>query len=79
MKNLLFPLVLLSMLVLVVSGCFGSFEERMQAMKELNASGCSYMHGGGNPPASRIDGGIVGAWGDGVSIKDCPEIFKGLK
>lgn len=65
--------------VLVLSGCIGSFEERMQAMKELNASGCSYLSGSGTPPASRLDGAIIGAWGDEVTIKDCPEIFKGLK
>ena len=71
--------LLLVVLLIGMVGCIGSFEERMRAMKELNASGCSYLHGGGNPPGARVDGGVIGSWGEGVTIKDCPEIFKGLK
>lgn len=71
--------ILLIVLLIVSVGCSWSFEERMETMKQFNATGCSYLSGSGTPPASRLDGAIIGAWGEGVTIKDCPEIFKGLK
>ena len=66
------------LLTLLLSGCIGSFEERMAVMKEMNPQGCSYLYGGGTPPGARLDGGVIGAWGE-VDITKCPEIFKALK
>ena len=66
-----------------ISGCsiilpWDDFQDRMEYMKASNPSGCAYVKGSGTPPASRVDGAIVGAWGDGTTVKDCGEILKGL-
>ena len=68
---------------MLLNGCsiilpWDDFKDRMQYMKESNPSGCSYIKGSGTPPASRVDGAIVGAWGKDMTAKDCAEILKNL-
>jgi hypothetical protein len=57
-------------------------EEHIQLLKQQNPIGCAYIAGSGTPPASRIDGGAVGAWGDGATadfLITCLEQLKGVQ
>jgi hypothetical protein len=45
--------------------------EHVELMKAANSHGCAFIAGSGTPPASRVDGGAVGAWGTGMT----PEIM----
>lgn len=63
------PLMMVLGLIILSTGCvpafpWDSFEQRLEAVKESNPMGCTYLKGGGNPPASRIDGGIIAGWGE---------------
>ena len=61
-----FNLVLLAVLV---GGCIPilpgmGVDEQVKAMKANAAMGCSYLHGEGKPPASSVEGAVIGCWGD---------------
>jgi hypothetical protein len=78
-------LVMLS--ILLLPGCAliysgRNMDEHIQLMQERNAVGCSYLAGSGTPPASRVDGAVVGGWGqdmDTAKMLECLEQLKGLQ
>ena len=64
-------------LLLLSSGCvlplpWTDVDSQIKAVEANHTVGCSYIIGGGNPPASRIDGGHIGCYGMGMT----PEIGK---
>ena len=73
---MLIPIVVfLSGCSLVMSG--KDVEEQIQFMQQANHSGCAMLKGSGTPPASRVDGEIIGSWGQDVKLIDCINYFKG--
>jgi len=65
---------------LIMSG--KDVDEHIRLMQERNASGCAYIAGSGTPPASRVDGGVVGGWGEGMTVDQmlvCVDKLKELK
>ncbi len=72
-------LILMSGCALISSG--KDIEEHIQLMKTKNPIGCAYVMGSGTPPASRVDGGVLAAWGasmDAATMLDCVQALKGL-
>lgn len=75
-------LVLAACLVLV--GCIPllpgqSIDDQIKAQEANNLMGCSFIIGGGNPPASRIDGGHIGCYGEGMTPEIGKEFLSTLK
>lgn len=54
-------------------------DEQIKFMQQSNHSGCARIVGSGTPPASRVDGEILGAWGKDTMLKDCINYFEGRK
>ena len=77
----------LLILVLLLPGCASvmsakDVEEHIAILKANNPMGCAYIAGSGTPPASRVDGGAVGGWGEGMTIEQmlaCLDKLKGLQ
>lgn len=70
------PLVVfLSSCSLVMSG--KDVDEQIKFMQQSNHSGCARLTGSGTPPASRVDGEIIGSWGQETKLIDCINYFKG--
>lgn len=58
-----------------------NIDDHIQAQKAANPMGCGFVKGGGNPPASRLDGGTSFGWGEEMSVEQmnlCLEKLKAL-
>lgn len=60
--------ILVCLTLLLLPGCAliysgKDMEEHIELMKQTNSHGCAFIAGSGTPPASRVDGGAIGAWG----------------
>ena len=84
-EPLAFAVVCLCLMML--QGCAMAFPwndvgDQIEIQRANNPMGCGFIIGGGNPPASRIDGGSSFGWGDGMTIDQmnlCLETLKGMK
>ena len=78
---------ILIMVMVVASGCTMAFPwndvgDQIEIQRANNPIGCGFIIGGGNPPASRIDGGSGFGWGDGMTggqLNSCLENLKSMK
>ena len=74
-------------LLFTLNGCIPlmpgqSIDDQIKAQEANNLMGCSFILGGGNPPASRVDGGHIGCYGDGMTPEigqKFMETLKGMK
>lgn len=77
----------LGIVCLLSSGCAMAFPwndigDQIEIQRANNPMGCGFVIGGGNPPASRIDGGASFGWGEqmtGEQMNACLQNLKGMK
>lgn len=62
---------------LIMSG--KDVDEHIKLTQERNPMGCSYLKGSGTPPASRLDGGVIAAWGKEMTVEQMKVCIEALK
>ena len=67
---------LLSGCSLIMSG--KDVDEHIKLTQERNPIGCSYLKGSGTPPASRLDGGVIAAWGKEMTVEQMKVCIQAL-
>lgn len=54
-------------------------DEQILLWKAQSQVGCGFLKANGNPPASRVDGGVMGGWGPGMDAAELNTCIEGLK
>lgn len=71
--------------LIILSGCIplnpfsASISDQIEVQRVNNPMGCGFILGGGNPPASRVDGGASFGWGEHMTVASMNECLGSLK